>query len=296
MIIGSQQELLDFVASDIKKNEGISFPLKASHVERFLIRKLPVGVLHPNPDDEFSIPEVGPSFRIINDYRELMRQHRWECKKLIDERLVVEKMAPSGYLIINGHHRWSAAMLERVGWVPVEIVNLTHNEDLHHMLDQTTRNKRVAFDLDEVIFATDKQEMVEKTAARFRCLFYSEKIKVGRAALVNALHKMGYDVWVYTRGYHSTDYIEKLFDCYNFKVDGIINGVGDMRDYKHDESIREKIERKYLLSLHIDNEQVTFIDKKTREFVKHPIEGEKNEWSRQVLAIINSIEGEYGCD
>ena len=45
----------------------------------------------------------------------------------------------------------------RVRSVPIEIVNLTQEADLRDMFDKASRDKRITFDLDEVVFCQDPQ-------------------------------------------------------------------------------------------------------------------------------------------
>lgn len=287
-MVSSQQELLDLIKKDVEEHKGLCYPVKAGLLERLIFQNLSVDKLHPNPDDEFSMPEIGPNFRIINEYREIIRDRLFQCESPIDEKLVVEKIYPKGYMIVNGHHRWSAAQLERLKRVPVEIVNLTHDADLHLMLEKSVRDKRVAIDLDEVILTKEKEGPHEEPNSNILAWIYKDRLKIGRTALINALHKMGYDVWVYTRGYYSTDRIEKIFEGYNVTVDGIINGVG--RPYTRDDSTRERFEKKYIRSLHIDNDQVSYIDKSTREFISRKVTGDEDSWSKNVIDIIQSLE------
>ncbi len=289
-MISSMQELTDYIRDDLESHKGRWYPIKASHFERVFVHKLSVDKLHPNPEDEFCISAVGPSARIINDYREMIRVAIAQGEDPISEKLIVEKIAPSGYMIINGHHRWSAAQLERLKRVPVSIVNLTHDEDLHHMLNSTNREMRVAIDLDQVILTKDETASFEKPVSFFTSLFYKDKLRLGCPTLINALHRMGYDVWVYTRGYHSSEYISKLFKCYNFKVDGIINGVGAPgRTSLTDEAAQEKFRMKYTRSLHIDIDQVSYIDKSTRQFIAKKIEATGSNWSKSVIDIVSSL-------
>ena len=289
-MISSMQELTDYIRDDIESHRGRWYPIKASHFEQLFVHKLPVDKLHPNPEDEFTSAAVGPSTRIINEYREMIRFAQAHGDPPISERLIVEKIAPSGYMIINGHHRWSAALLERLKKVPVDIVNLTHDEDLHHMLNSTNRELRVAIDLDQVILTQSSDVSHEKPVSFFASLLYKDKLRQGCPTLINALHRMGYDVWVYTRGYHSSEYISKLFKCYNFKVDGIINGVGAPgRSPLNDEATKEKFNRKYIRSIHIDTDQISYIDKATREFIAIKVGADKADWAAQVIDIIRGL-------
>lgn len=71
------------------------------------------------------------------------------------EPLTIEKLYPHGYLLLNGHHRWAAAMRVGLRRVPVEIVNLAQESDIKKILENSKHNKRVTLDLDEVVFKSN---------------------------------------------------------------------------------------------------------------------------------------------
>ncbi|MCR4831375.1 MAG: hypothetical protein K5883_07980 [Pseudobutyrivibrio sp.] len=77
-------------------------------------------------------------------------------------------------MILNGHHRWAVAL--RLGYsnIPVKIVNLTHESDIKQILSNSTHDKRVTMDLDEVVFLTQPiQTCVQKKNRLFhliRCI------------------------------------------------------------------------------------------------------------------------------
>ena len=75
------------------------------------------------PDDEFCSPKVGPNYRIISEYMNSFRMERLHSKRYCDEALIVEKILPDGYLILNGHHRWAGALIAGVNKVYISIEN-----------------------------------------------------------------------------------------------------------------------------------------------------------------------------
>ena len=42
---------------------------------------------------------------------------------IFDEPVIVHKMQPDGYLILNGHHRWAAALKTGLDKIRAEIIN-----------------------------------------------------------------------------------------------------------------------------------------------------------------------------
>ena len=59
-----QKEILDAM----KDYSSLARPVKASFLERMFIEKAPVLKLYPNPDDEFTNPEIGPNYEIVGNY------------------------------------------------------------------------------------------------------------------------------------------------------------------------------------------------------------------------------------
>ena len=57
----------EYLAEEIKKYGGVMIPVKAGLMERLLVKEAEIKKLHPNPDDEFCMPGIGPNDRIISD-------------------------------------------------------------------------------------------------------------------------------------------------------------------------------------------------------------------------------------
>ena len=144
-----------FIADEIEKNRGLLVPVKASLAERMFVRKAHWKDLHPNPDDEFCFPSIGPNFEIISNYEQMIREGRWASKSVRRDPITVEKVLPKGYMILNGHHRWGAAVKMNYSPLPISIVNLTHETDVERMVARSRHDKRVTLDLDELVFCGD---------------------------------------------------------------------------------------------------------------------------------------------
>ena len=276
----------EFIYEEIKKYEGISVSVKAGILERLLIKKVPVGKLHPNPEDEFCIPSVGPSFSIISKYEESFRRGTEPV-----EPLTVEKMHPDGYLLLNGHHRWMAAIRCGIKSMPVQIVNPTTVSDIKNMLASTDQERRVTFDLDEVVFCADKDDSMEKPLSFPYGLVFKERIKLGIPALFHYLNTKGYDVWVYSADYYSPDYIQAFFKRYNSRVDGVVTGTAKKmgQDSNKKKEIEKLVSKKYSETIHIDRDMLIRTDSRTREFDEYPVNGSSAEWSKEVMGIMEKL-------
>ena len=107
----------------IRVSEGKREVVRVGKIERWRVRFLDPDEMHANPDDEFSQPAVGPSDRIINEYvRQIPRLMRYE-EDIFSDPVIVYKLREGGYLILNGHHRWAAALKTGLSKLRAEIAN-----------------------------------------------------------------------------------------------------------------------------------------------------------------------------
>ena len=112
-----------YVLEDVEAYNGKREPVKASLFERLRVRFLSPDELHVNPDDEFAKPSVGPNDRIINDYVKMIPMLRRMDEDIYPEPVMVQKIRPEGYMILNGHHRWAAALKTGTEKLRVKINN-----------------------------------------------------------------------------------------------------------------------------------------------------------------------------
>lgn len=285
-------DLTKYVADDIAKYSGISMPVKAGLLQRLLIKKLPCKKLHMNPDDEFTHPEVGPSFRVISEYTQKF-VHNYEVTGnyfFQQEPLIVEKLYPDGYRILNGHHRWAAAFKLKKKKINVNIVNMTHEAEIKEIIRNSKHDKRVTMDLDEIVFFDEKNtthDKAEKALGFPFNRFYKERLRLGIPALFRILERNGYDIWVFSAKYYSNDYIKALFHKYHVNVTGIVTGTEKRKD-KGKGNYDNLLKEKYKKTLHIDNDLVLQIDTATGNFHEHNIDSSSG-WSKAVIKIIEEM-------
>ena len=284
-------DIKDYVKKDLEKYDGVYMPVKANLAEQLFIKNLNPLKLHPNPDDEFSMKSVGPNDGIIQDYIKKIRFNQQHNLPIFEEPLIVEKMKPEGYMLINGHHRWAAALLLGLKKIPVKVVNMTHVEDILESLEKTNRVKRASVNLDDVVFCQNNEEPFEKPRFHFYNLIYREHIRKGIPALFYTLQNEGYDVWVYSSGYRSADHISWLLDRYEVYANTIINGAERRNTWNSKElaEIREKMEKKYRVTLNIDTDAVSWIRSDTKEFDQIPVKSHGEEWAKEVISIIRDL-------
>lgn len=280
------------IYEDVQNQKGTSFTVHASLFERLLVKKTAVTNLHPNADDEFTFENIGPSFKIIGEYEEKFRYALRHNQPVFDDALIVEKLHPKGYLLLNGHHRWAAAMRCQIKKVPIKIVNLAQDSDIKKILEKSNHDKRVTLDLDEVIFRSKDDKYTEKVPGFPHVMKFNNKIKLGIPALFYYLTKNGYDIWVYSANYYSIDDIRRFFKHYSVHVDGIITGTMKRKNNKSDSAVRREkmIADKYKQTLHIDNDMILMTgDVEGAKYKKFELDASPEEWSRKAIDIIGEI-------
>lgn len=281
----------EYVLEDLKKNAGLTRPLRAGLIERLLIRETKTTKLHPNPNDEFSIPEIGPNYEIVQNYLKKYVPRYPYSKQAVNndkiEKLVVEKIKPNGYMILNGHHRWLAACSVKRKKMPIKIVNVTQEEDILKAMSRTKNRICVSFDLDEVIIAPEGFQNIEPKPRNPVALMYRESIREGVPALIDALHNLGCDIWVYTGQYTSESQIRILLGLYKIKVDGIVNG---MKNRKSMSGIKERFNERYDASIHVDVEGITCVDTKNKTYDTVDLVRGAGEWASEAIGIIREMD------
>ena len=87
----ANSQLMEFVLNDIEKQKGVAIPVRANLLERLLVRRARCKNIHPNPEDEFSMDSVGPSYGIIGDYEKKFRDAMNLNMRVFDDPLIVEQ-------------------------------------------------------------------------------------------------------------------------------------------------------------------------------------------------------------
>ena len=102
-----QDDFNAYLKEQLSLYGSVMVPVKASLFDRIIHPRYSPFKLHPNPEDEFCDPSIGPNYGIITSYAN--HYTKYENMKMgdvtEDSRLMVEKVRPDGYMILNGHHR-----------------------------------------------------------------------------------------------------------------------------------------------------------------------------------------------
>ena len=283
-----------FLKEEIDRVKGVYYPVRASFLKRLVTRHVSCRRLHPNPEDEFCLPEIGPNYGIIARYEQDYKkdiQFKTEYQESgVLEPLIIQKAKPDGYLILNGHHRWAAAIRSGISRAEVRIVNLTQGSDVRKMLEQSRSDKRVALDLDEVVFCTDKDSFAEKPLPFPLNRFYRERVRKGIPALLHSFNERNYDIWVYTSKYCSVEYIRYYFKHWNVRLTGIVTGTARKGDREATmQELKSMMKTKYVSTIYIDNNLLirTFSD--TGECEEYPLSGSPDTWAREAMDAVRRM-------
>ena len=283
----------EYMAADLAKYKGELFPLKSGFLRRVFVRKVRWNKLHPNPDDEFCKQQVGPSHRIITEYEQKFRKMEQEYGNYYarEDPIVVVRVYPEGYMILNGHHRWAAAVQMGFEKIRVSIINVMLETDIKQTIGHSANHKRVTLDLDEVVLCTQEGVTAEKELPFPFNRLYPMRLRSGIPALFHYLENNGYDIWVYSAQFYSIEYIKAFFHKYHVHVSGIVTGTEKrtkiMTDVK--KKLDELVEEQYHFTLHIDNKMVLQSFSQTHRFEEHGLKGSAS-WAEEVKQIIEEID------
>ena len=111
------------VQKDVAKYSGHRQMVRANIIDLLTVRHLPPDKLHANPDDDFCNPKVGPNEEIVDKYIEEARRDMEVGEMSFDEAIMIAKLENGEYMIVNGHHRWAAAIKVGLTQVRVVVVN-----------------------------------------------------------------------------------------------------------------------------------------------------------------------------
>ena len=289
-----------FLEEEVEKVRGVSYPVKPLLLTRLLVRKAPLSKLHPNPDDEFCDPAIGPNYKIISQYEKMFREYGpgntsvSYSQKSAGEPLEVLKIRPDGYQILNGHHRWAAAWRTGIRRMNIHILNLTTKSDIENMLKASRNDRRVTLDLDETVFCAlpGEENGFEKPLPSLFRKACSQQIRRGIPALLHYLALHGYDIWVYTSQYLSLEHLRFLFIYYHCPVTGLVTGTARKFPAGFDlrKSIESMVKKRYRSTVHIDNDMLlkTFTDSK--EFREVPISRSSGPWAQAVIDAFEKLD------
>jgi len=272
------------VTDDIAAYTGLIHPVRAGLPERLFIRSLPIGRIHPNPNDEFTHADVGPNHEIVSRYADkwsmlLRHGHAPEI-----EPLCVEKMSAGDYMLLDGHHRWYAAHRLSLRKLPVHVMNVTPVEKNLGVISSSARHMCVSIDLDEVLL-TASPDLADKKLPMSFGHYIGRGMRKNAPLLIRELQALGFDVWVYSSGYMPEDALRKLFRYHGVTVDGI---VGGLKNKQVRTAFRKAFTEKYDVSVHIDNSGIICVDTRSKAYDIIDIGAGQTDWGAKSFAAVKA--------
>lgn len=284
MIISDDYQKL--VLDDIKTYAGMCRPVRSSILARIFINQLPIDKLHPNPDDEFCDPAIGPSDSIVMNYIIQFSRRIKRGEKPVEEKLMVEKMSTGGYMLLNGHHRWMAAHKIKLENLPVTIVNSTSEADILSVIDRSDKRMCVSFDLDEVLLTARNSDLADHPLPFPYNLLLKRTLRKNAGVLINELQALGFDVWVYAGSGIAQEEVNRLMSLHKTKVNGTVMVIKGKRS---SQTLMQAFRGKYELSLHVDNESILWVNTKTKAYESIPV-AKDNAWAADVLSKVRALD------
>lgn len=284
------EEYQQYVLDTLNQYTGLYQPVHASLIERLLTKKVRITKLHPNPNDEFSMPDIGPNYEIIGNY---VRDFLWNIKKgdpPFEEPLIVQRISTGGYLLLNGHHRWMAALRIGLKRVRVQLINSISDEEIIKRITSTDSKAVVSFDLDEVLLTDNHSPIAGKKMIWPLSTVYDKTLRINAPTLLNNLKALGFDIWAYTGSLHSEDYFHTLLKLHGTSINGVICGFYKKRNKK---PLQDVFSSNYALSLHIDNESITCVNTATKEYDIINITDNPKDWSADVFQKCQEVYKKY---
>ena len=198
---------------------------------------------------------------------------------------MVEKTHPDGYMILNGHHRWAAAMRADMKKIRIKVINLTSDSDLQKMLSASGFERSASLDLDEVLFVNPQTHKTEPQLPFPMKYLYPERLRLGTPELIRSLQRLGYEVWVYTSSFRSESYIRQLFRQYGVRFNSIVNGQRHEKEVQGNSPRRlpQKMPMHYRISLHIDDEEVICTAARQYGFRAYQLNAEDDDWKEKII-------------
>lgn len=118
--MGNSDSLWKRIQDDVAKYSKGREMVRANFIDILTVRHLPPDQMHANPDDDFVNPNIGPNEEILEKYIEEAKRNLQMGEVSFDEAIMVSKLEDGEYMIVNGHHRWAAAI--KVGLTEVRVV------------------------------------------------------------------------------------------------------------------------------------------------------------------------------
>ena len=147
---------------------------------------------------------------------------------------------------------------------------------------------RISFDLDDTLFINPEKTEAEPELKFPFSAFYPDRLRAGTVFLMQYLHDMGAEVWIYTTSFRSERYIRNLFRHYHIQIDEIVNGARHQREVQGHkaEAMPSKYPSHYRIDLHVDDDKSVLENGKYYGFKVWLIQEDDAHWTEKIIEQI----------
>lgn len=155
-------------------------------------------------------------------------------------------------------------------------------------------DRRITLDLDETVFGPENDPYLEKPLRFPLNRIYRERLRLGIPGLFHMLNGSGYDIWIYTAGYYSLEYLRYYFKRYHIPVIGIVTGTARKAPAGTDtrKELEKLVNTRYKSTVHIDRNAVIRTFAGSGSFDEFPLSGDAAAWPREVSDIFEKMKQE----
>ena len=98
MLMNQKTRLPAYIQEEIDRVKGIYYPVKASLPRRVLQRYAACRKIHPNTEDEFCNPDIGPNYGIISGYQKDYMRYSGNPSREDLNKLALKKYAETVHI------------------------------------------------------------------------------------------------------------------------------------------------------------------------------------------------------
>ena len=165
---------------------------------------------------------------------------------------------------------------------------MPRRKDIRKVLENSEHDKRVTLDLDEVVFRSEGDSLIESGPGFDGGRIKNKKIRLGIPALFQYFKSHEYDIWVYSAHAYSIDDLEKYFKKYAVYVDGIMTRFRGKSAAQSEaaKAMNELIANKYKETIHIDNDLMIITHSDSNDFEEFELNPDDANWSKDIIGYI----------
>ena len=153
---------------------------------------------------------------------------------------------------------------------------------------------RISFDVDDTLVVYDPQTPVEMHVPWWWRWRYSEPLRHGTRALMQALRARGHELWIYTTSYRQPGYMRGWFRSFGVPLVEVIN------QDRHDQVVKKaqfpgympsKYPPAFGIDLHIDDSEGVAMEGREHGFQVVVVAPNDTDWAARILVAVDAACG-----